>query len=202
MSDKNYRLPAIGWLRVTDFLLGWIKSELSGGARVMNQRVVCLQHLKGARDALRMETCDDTMEAGQIGSAMSATRYNCVAAGMQLHPAVVQQMYGITEEELALFVPIECPRLALTENGVLRPWTNDTCFGAKQATALHRLLREAFWQSVGEFAGQYAREHHGEKYAQEDMIEAFCKETGTDDIHVPALRREWQRRCKRVKGEE
>lgn len=198
MSEKNYRLPAISWLRVTDFLVGWIKCELSGGARVLNQRVVCLGHLKGAKAVLRMETVEDTaMEPGVIGGAMSATRYNCVSAGLTLNPAVVQQMYGITEDDLRLFVPIECPRLALTENGVLRPWTNDTCFGAKQATTLHRLLREAFWQSVGEFAEKYAREHQGEKYAQEDMIEAFCKETNTDDIHVPALRREWQRRQKR-----
>lgn len=163
----------------------------------MNWRVVCLQHLDGARATLRMETVDDTMEPGAVGSSMSATRYNCVAAGIKLNPDVVQQLYGITEEELALFAPIECPRLTLTSNGVLRPWTVNTCFGQKQATALHRLLREAFWQAVGEFSEKYAEDHQGEKYAQKEMIEAFCKETDTDDIHVPAIRREWQRRVKR-----
>lgn len=198
MSERTYKLPALSWLRVTDFLLGWLEYELGGGVRVNNKRVVCLQHLDGARAALRMETVDDTMEPEPVGSAMSATRYNCVTAGLALNPEVVQQLYGISEEELALFVPIECPRLTLTASGVLRPWTSATCFGQKQSTALNRLLREAFWQAVGEFSEQYARQRQGEKYAQEEMIEAFCKETGTDDIHVPALRREWQRRCKRA----
>lgn len=162
-----------------------------------NRRVVSVQHLDGARAALRMETVDDTMEPGAVGSAMSAARYNCVAAGMTLNPEVVKQLYGVTKEELALFVPIECPRLTLTNNGVLRPWTSATCFGQKQATALNRLLREAFWQAVGEFSEQYARQRRGEKYAQEEMIEAFFRETKTSDIHVEAIRREWQRRCKR-----
>jgi len=197
MSEKSYKLPAICWLRVTDFLLGWLDYELSGGVRVNNRRVVSVQHLDGARAALRMETVDDTMEPGAVGSAMSAARYNCVAAGMTLNPEVVKQLYGVTKEELALFVPIECPRLALTNNGVLRPWTSATCFGQKQATALNRLLREAFWQAVGEFSEQYTRQRRGEKYAQEEMIEAFFRETKTSDIHVEAIRREWQRRCKR-----
>ncbi len=197
MSEKNYKLPAICWLRVTDFEKGWIRYELGCGARVNEHRVVCVQHLDGARAVLRMETCEDTMAPGPVGNAMSATRYNCVTAGMVLSQEVVQQMYGLTPEALSLFVPIECPRLALTANGVLRPWTADTCFGAKQATALHRLLREAFWDAVGEFSEKYAQQHQGKKYAQEDMIEAFCKETGTDDVHVPAIRREWQRRRKR-----
>lgn len=199
MPEKNYKLPALCWLRVTDFMVGWIKYELSGGARVMKQRVVCLQHLKGARAALRMETVEDAaLEPGATGDAMSAARYSCVAAGLTIDPAVVQRLYGITPEELSLFVPIECPRLALTENGVLRPWTDETCFGVKQSSSLMRLIREAFWQGVEEFADKYAREHQGESYAQEEMIEAFCKETSTDEIHVPAIRREWQRRCKRV----
>jgi len=197
MPEKSYKLPAICWLRVTDFLLGWLDYELGGGVRVNNRRVVSVQHLDGARAALRMETIDDTMEPGAVGSAMSAARYNCVAAGMTLNPEVVQQLYDVTEEELALFVPIECPRLTLTNNGVLRPWTSATCFGQKQATALNRLLREAFWQAVGEFSEQYTRQRRGEKYAQEEMIEAFFRETKTSDIHVEAIRREWQRRCKR-----
>ena len=198
MSEKTYKLPALCWLRVTDFLVGWLEYELGGGVRVNNKRVVCLQHLDGARAALRMETVDDTMEAGAVGNAMSAARYNCISSGMQLNADVVQELYGISEKELALFVPIECPRLALTASGVLRPWTIGTCFGQKQTTALHRLLREAFWQAVVEFSEGYARKRQGERYAQEEMIEAFCKETGTDDIHVAALRREWQRRCKRA----
>lgn len=190
-------MPALCWLKVTDFMRGWIKYELGGGARVNEQRVVSVQHLDGARAILRMETIDDTMAPGPPGNAMSATRYNCLSAGLQLSPEVVQQLYGVGKEDLSLFVPIECPRLALTSNGVLRPWTSDTCFSAKQATALHRLLREVFWHAVSEFSEKYSREHQGKRYAQEDMIEAFCKETSTDYGHVPAIRREWQRRLKR-----
>lgn len=197
MSEKSYKLPALCWLKVTDFVHGWLQYELGGGARVKEQRVVSVQHLEGARAVLRMETVDDVMEPGEIVSAMSATRRNCIEAGLTLDERVTQQMYGIDRETLRQFVPIECPRMALTKHGVLRPWTDDTCFGVKQATALQRLLREAFWQAVGEFAERYATLRQGEKYPQEEMIEAFCKETGTQDIHVPAIHREWQRRCKR-----
>ena len=195
--EKKYKLPSLCWLRVTDFLAGWIMYELGGGARVNGQRVVCVQHLDGARPLLRMETTNDTMEPCKISNAMSPTRYNCIVAGMKLSPDVVQDMYGIGKEDLKLFIPIECPRLTLTENGVLRPWNMDTCFSQKQASAIHRLLREAFWNAVGEFSEKYAAEHQGERYAQEDMIEAFCIETDTDDCHIPSIRREWQRRVKR-----
>lgn len=197
MPEKKYKMPALCWLRVTDYIKGWLRYELGGVIRVNGQYVVSVQHLEGARAILRMETVNDTMEPSMSGNAMSATRYNCVAAGMELNPKVVEQMYGITPETLPLFIPIECPRLTLTPNGVLRPWNDDTCFEAKQAAALHRLLRDAFWQAVTEFSEEYAKEHAGQKYAQEDMVEAFCKETSTDARHVAAIRREWQRRRKR-----
>lgn len=197
MSEKSYKLPAICWLRVTDFMGAWLQYELGGGARVKELRVVSVQHLEGARKVLRMETVEDVLEPSPVVNAMSATRHGCITAGMTLDEGVTQQLYGITRQELEQFMPVECPRLALTKNGVLRPWTDDTCFGVKQATALQRLLREAFWQGVGEFARKYAHKRQGEKYPQEEMVRAFCKETGTSDIHVPGIRREWQRRVKR-----
>ena len=197
MSEKSYRLPAICWLRVTDFMGAWLQQELGGGARVKELRVVSVQHLEGARAILRMETVDDVLGASPVVNAMSATRHGCITAGMTLDEGVTRQLYGITRQELEQFMPVECPRLALTEDGVLRPWTNDTCFGVKQATALQRLLREAFWQSVSEFSMKYAHKRQGEKYPQEEMVKAFCKETGTSDIYVPGIRREWQRRMKR-----
>lgn len=195
-------LPAVGWLRVTDYIIGWISYELCGSLRIGDRRIVCVQHLKGARDILRMQTEEDTMEPRPADLAMGVTRRGCIAAGLALNPKAVEELYGIGREALALFVPIECPPMTLTEGGVLRPWTSDTCFSHKQASLLLKLLREAFWQAVGEFAEKYAREHRGEKYAQQDMIEDFCRETHTDDIHVPAIRREWQRRVKRTKSEE
>lgn len=87
----------------------------------------------------------------------------------------------------------------MTRRGVLRPWTHDVNFGEKQAKAVQRLLRNAFWQAVQDFSDCYAREHRDEKYAQIDMIEAFCRDTDTPDIYADAMRREWQRRLLREK---
>lgn len=90
--------------------------------------------------------------------------------------------------------------MRLTENGVLRPWTNDTCLGRRQANELIVVIREAFWAGVEEFNREYARQHRGEKYAAVDMIEAFCRDTQTPDIHVDAMRHEWQRRLRSGKS--
>ena len=84
MPEKKYKMPALCWLRVTDYIKGWLRYELGGVNRVNGQYVVSLQHLEGARAILRMETVNDTMEPSMSGNAMSATRYNCVAAGTVL----------------------------------------------------------------------------------------------------------------------
>ena len=197
--EKNYPLPAICWLKVTDYMHGWLQYELGGGARIKDQRVVCVQHLPGARDILRMETAEDTTAQKPVDTAKSATLRNCIAAGLVLNADAVEYLYGMTKETLQLFVPIECPKMCLTKNGVLRPWTQDTTFSHKQATALQRLLREEFWRAVAEYDREYAREHLGEKYAQVDMTEGFCERTATPDLYAETMRREWQRRCKRIK---
>ena len=198
--SKNYYVPAICWLRVTDFMRVWVENELGGEARVGEQRVVCVQHLPGAREVLRMETTDELPGSRMVGNAISVTWHKALEAGMAFDTATMEREYGVTKDAFKLFVPIECPKMALTKNGVLRPWTVDTCFGVKQTTALQRLLREAFWQSVGEFAEKYAAMRQGEKYAQVDMIEAFCEQTDTPDMYAEAMRREWQRRQKRQRG--
>jgi hypothetical protein len=64
---------------------------------------------------------------------------------------------------------------------------------------MQKLLSEAFWKGVEDFDRDYAEKQNGARYAAVDMIEAFCVDTGTPDIHVDALRREWQRRVKRAK---
>lgn len=202
MSEKNYKLPVVAWLKVTDYMHGWLQRELAGGARVGDKRVVCVQHLPGAREVLRMETSYDVtrLEDTGCGSALSATRRNCIEAGMALDEETVSRLYGMTRKDLSLYVPIECPRTCLTANGVLRPWTNDVCFGHRQAFALLRLLREAFWQGVAEYDAEYARKKDGVKYAAIDMIESFCRDMDISDMHVEAMRREWQRRQKRQTG--
>lgn len=170
--------------------------------------MVSVQHLDGARDLLRMETSNDVtgdnperleLESVSRKGTMSATRWGCIDAGLTLDARTVERLYGISREELALYMPIECPKVCLTSEGVLRPWTTDTCFGRQQTTALQQLLREAFWQGVAEYDREYARRQEGRKYAAVDMIEAFCREMETSDLYVDALRREWQRRCKRAK---
>ena len=59
MSEKNYRTPVVTWLKVTDYMHGWLQRELGGGAMIGGKRVVSLGHLDGAHDVLRMETADD-----------------------------------------------------------------------------------------------------------------------------------------------
>lgn len=206
MSEKkNYRAPVVTWLKVTDYMHGWLQRELSGGAKIGGKRVVCLQHLDGAHDVFRMETSDDMTGDDPKGTertgrenTLSATRWGCIDAGLTLDAGTVERLYGISREELALYVPIECPRVCLTPEGVLRPWTADTCFGRQQTTAMQRLLREAFWQGVAAYDREYARRQEGRKYAAVDMIEAFCRDMETSDLYVDALRREWQRRAKRT----
>jgi hypothetical protein len=199
---KSTKMPAIAWLRVTEFIRGWLDYEYGSKVMVNGRRVVCLQHLDGVRDILRMETVDD-MELSPdlpVELSLSAQRYSMLQAAMTLSPEAAERMYHLSSEELQGFVPIEVPRVRLTEEGLLRPWSGDAMLGGAQAKALLRLLREAFWEDVERFARRYAREHEGEKYAQEDMIVGFCQETKTSELHIEAIRREWQRRCKRAEG--
>lgn len=195
--DKSCRTLVIVWLKTTDYMHGWLQNELCGEARVGGQRVVSVQHLPGARDILRMPTAADTMEKHLLGNAMSATRRNCMCAGLDIDPEVMEKEYGVTKELLALFVPIECPKMCLTRDGVLRPWTPDVCLGREQATELQRLLRHKFWDAVGEFDRKYAAEQGGDKYTAREMIEEFCAETKTPELYIDSIRREWQRRVKR-----
>lgn len=199
---KSTKMPAIVWLRVTEFIMGWLDYEVGSKVMVNGRRVVCLQHLDGVRDILRMESVDDVELSPDlpVDLSLSASRYSMLQAAMTLSPEATERMYHLSPEQMQQFVPIECPRLRLTQEGLLRPWSGDAMLGDAQAKALLRLLRHYFWEDVERFAGRYAREHEGEKYAQEDMIAAFCRLTKTSDLHIEAMRREWQRRCKRAEG--
>ena len=197
MTEKTYKIPSIVWLKMTDYMHGWLQWELGGAARVKDQRVISVQHLSGARAILRMETVEDMMEKKPIGNVMSRTRKNCMEAGLNIDEGVMAREYGVTREGMRLFVPIECPKMCLTKHGVLRPWTLDICLGKEQASAMQRLLRQEFWKSVETFDAEYKRKMNGEKYPAVDMVEEFCQETDTPDMYVEAIRREWQRRCKR-----
>ena len=197
--ERTYKAPPVVWLRMTDYMHGWLQHELGGAARIQDQRVVCVQHLPGAREILRMETFEDVMDHAPVGNAMSATRKNCLCAGLSIDSTVIEREYGLTSEGLSLYIPIECPRMCLTKSGVLRPWTLDVCFGKEQSTAMQRLLRHEFWKAVEDFDKEYAREHGDRKYPAIDMIEGFCAKTETPDLYIDAIRREWQRRVKRTR---
>ena len=197
--EKRYDVPPIAWLKVTDYMHDWLQYELGGGARIKDQRVVCVQDIPGARDILKMEAKEDLMDKEPVGNGMSATRRNCYMAGLDLDEEVMEKEYGVTRELMKLFVPIECPKRCLTKYGVLRRWTFDYGFSKEQASAMQRLLRKEFWEAVEEYDRKYARKMDGEKYPAIDMIEAFCAETKTSEVYVDAIRREWQRRVKREK---
>ena len=196
--EKNYRLPPIVWLRMTDYMHGWLDYELGGGARVAGRRVLSVQDIPGAREVFRMESVEDVaMESAKVGNSMSGNRRDCLSAGLELDAEYILREFGMTKDQMDLFVPIECPRRCMTEGGVLRRWTLDVNLGREQASAMQRLLRGAFWRAVEEFNTAYAGKMNGEKYPAVDMIEAFCARTKTPDLYVEAMRREWQRRVKR-----
>lgn len=194
---KDYKLPAIAWLKMTAYTHGWMQSQLGGGARVGNQRVISIMHIQGAKEALKMETREDYMDMEKVENAMSCTRKNCIDLGIKLNPDVVEQLYGVTTEDLALYIPVECPKMCLTKNGVLRPWTLDVSFGVKQAVALQRLIKKEFWNDVENFDREYAQRLNGKKYPAVDMVWDFCKETETPDMYVDEIKREWQRKQKK-----
>ena len=198
-NNREGNQPAMAWLRVTDYIHGWLERELGGEVMAHGRRVVSLQHLPGAKAAFRMQAAEDTMEPVKVKDSMSVTRRNCIEAGMTLDAEATAELYGVTREELALFVPVECPKVCLTRLGVIRPWTWDVSFGRQQATKLQGIVREAFWTAVTDFDQEYVEEQGGRRYAAKEMIEAFCKETRTPSYHVDAIRREWQRRKKREK---
>ena len=196
--DKKYKMPAVAWLKVTDYMLGWLQSELGGTATIREQHVICLQHLAGVREIMKKESIEDGDQGTDVSYAMTATKRNCIETGLRLDAKSVENTYHLNREMLSLYIPVECPRMCVTKNGVVRPWTLDTGFSREQATLLLKLLRDEFWRAVSEFNREYSRQKQGAYYTAKEMMEAFCTATGTSDVYLEALRREWQRRVKRT----
>lgn len=196
IMDKTNRIPIV-WLKVTEYMHGWMQHELGGALTVKGLRVLCANHLPGAREVLRMETEEDCLGPRKIDNVMSDNRKNCVSAGLTLDQNVVKQLYGLTKDKVKLFLPLECPRVCMTKSGVLRSWSLDVSLGRKQALAMQDLLRKAFWHAVELYNRDYAVKKGGSRYTAEEMIEDFCAETDTPDLYVDEIRREWQRRVKR-----
>ena len=194
--NNNSRMPAVAWLWMTDYMHGWMQMELGGELKILGQRVISVQHLAGVRDIMRMETGESSLSE-TVQSSMSSTFMNCIEAGLQVDKETVKEKYGLTEESIRLYVPVECPKMYVNSEGVIRPWTLDIGFSQRQASALQRILRAAFWNAVETFDKEYAATKGGAKYTAVEMIEAFCLATKTPDMYVDAMRREWQRRAKR-----
>ena len=170
----------------------WLFREFGGTVRLYGKPVISISHLPGAREILRQQTQNDVTDDASLRWSLSAMRMDGLQAGVDIGPKTVESLCGVTPETLQAFVPIECPRMALTVNGVLRPWSRVTSFGQSQAFALIKLLRAAFWQAVEEYEKHF-KWPAGEQHTAIAMTESFCQDTGTPDIYADDLRREWQR---------
>lgn len=172
---------------------------LGGPKRVKDDPVIQVQNLEGAQPVLMMPT-DDELHCGDVpGNVICDTWHAALEVGLEMDAQSVEKVFGVTRELFVQYLPVACPPYAIYEDGTVHPWDSDTSFGQQQAASLLRLIREAFWQAVGVFSNAYQQAHKGERYAQVEMIEAFCKEYRTDDVYVEAMRREWQRRQKRCR---
>lgn len=192
---KNDTTPIV-WLKVTDFMHGWLQWELGGRIMVKDCRVICATHLPQVREVMRMEA-DEMAQQRPVEYTMSAAWKNCMDAGLDIDEQAMEREYGMSREIMKTFLPIECPKMCMTSNGVLRPWTVSVSLSKQQAKALRQVLREEFWKAVEAYDHNYAAQMDGEPYHAIDMVEDFCIDTETPDIYVEAIRREWQRRVKR-----
>jgi len=189
---NNRETPAVTWLYVTGYLHDWLFHEFGGTVKLHGRPVISIAHLKGARDILRMETLEDMMDRTASRWAMSAMLMDCVVLGIDIGPKTMKEKYGVTKEQLQCFVPIECPRMALTPYGMLRPWSRVTCFGHKQAQELVKLLRAAFWQAVADHKEKMIADGNAPETASE-LVQSFSKDNGVGEVWQEDLRREWQR---------
>ena len=197
--NQKYPTPSVAWLQITGYTHDWLYHEFGGSILLHGKQIVSIAHLPEARKILRMQTQEDIMGESPNRISLSAMRMDCLQLGCSIGPKSMQDNFKITTEQLNLFVPIECPRMALTKYGVLRPWDRTTAFGKEQANSLLNFLRRAFWQAVAEH--EQALTEKGQKPETAiKLIESFCQETGTSDVWVSDLRREWQRQCNAKKN--
>ena len=200
-SAKNYPTPPVAWLLITQYTHQWLFREFGGAVRLHGYPVLSVASVPEAREILRMQTQEDILQPMPFRWSLSAMRMDCMQLGIGIGPKSIEEIYGLTAEGLKSFVPIECPKMALTEYGVLRPWNRATAFGQSQAYLLCKLLRSLFWQAVANHQDKMVAEDNAPETAIE-LAESFCAETGTPDIYADDIRREWQRQCatKKARG--
>ena len=189
---NTYPTPSVSWLLMTEYTHDWLYNEFGGSIELHDRKIISVQHLPGARRILRMETQEDVLEPGKTRWAMSAMKMDCMELGIGIGPKNIKDQYGLTPEQLRLFVPVECPRMALTSFGVLRPWSRNTSFGHQQALELIKFLREKFWQAVNNHKTKM--EDMGEPPSTaKQLIESFVADYNIREIYIDDLRREYQR---------
>lgn len=192
-------MEQICWLRITDYMREWARTTLGSPKRVKGEPVLDILSLEGVQSVLLMPTSDGLPGFGSLGNAMCDTWHAALTVGLDMDAQGMEKEFGITREMLVQYIPVACPAVAITTDGSTHPWNRDTSFGKQQAAAILRLIRDAFWSVVGNYAIQYEDANFGIKYAQIDMLESFCKDYRINDTYLEAMRREWQRRCKRGK---
>lgn len=190
----DYPTPPIAWLNLTPYMHQWLVNECGGAVKLHGKTVLSVFHLKGVKPLMRMQTQNDVMDDANTMWSLSAMRMDFLQQGISLG-LTGRGGLELTNEQLAAFMPIECPPVCLTKHGVLRPWTRQTSFGAKQARELVTLLRSEFWKAVREYHRHF-KWPNGEPHTAIAMTESFCQDTGTPDIYAEDLRREWQRQQK------
>lgn len=191
-QNNKYPMPPIAWLQITGYTHDWLCNELGGSITLYEKPVLSITHLQGARKILRMQTENDMTVKTENRCSLSAMMMDCLQLGCVVGPRTMSDTYNITKEQLNLYLPIECPRMALTEYGVLRPWDRTTAFSKNQANALLFFLRKIFWDAVKEHNDKLISVGQAPETAIQ-LIESFVAETGTNEIWIPDLRREWQR---------
>lgn len=192
-TQKPYPTPSIAWLSITNYMHQWLFNQYGGAIALYGKPICTIHHIPGVRNILRMETIEDNMQPGPVNKwSMSAMRMDCMQLGLSLGPKSMEEVYGITSEQMQTYIPIECPRMALTKYGVLRPWNRLTGFGRAQASELVKLLRNLFWQSVRDYNQKLISEGIAPDTAIE-MIEGYCADNNIGQLYLDDLRREWQR---------
>lgn len=191
-TTTTYPTPAVAWLYMTEYTHDWLFNEFGGNVALHGRKVISIHHLRGAREILRMETHEDVLEPGNTRWAMSAMKMDCMQLGIGIGPNNIKEQYGLTKEQLRLYIPIECPRMALTQYGVLRPWTRTTSFGRAQASELQKFLRESFWNAVAAYRDKLEASGNAPTTAIQ-LVESFCEVNNISEVYLDDLRREWQR---------
>lgn len=193
-NNQDKGQPAMAWLHVPGYMIAWLEYAYGGTKVLYGHKLLSTWQVPGMRAALREHTLEDMLMNTTETLSLSAQRMDCLQAGMLIDTKAMEESFGMTKKALAQYVAIECPRLALTGEGVLRPWRRHIAFSRPQARNIQALLQREFWGAVAAYNTQYALTH--EAYPAVEMVEAFCDETNTPEVFIAEIRREWQRKEK------